>query len=385
MTGVQIKEAIFNQVASRGAAEVAAEIGTDEVTLKSWMLNGRPIDPPVAAKAAELYLNAQLKNRPQEVVMGKPPESSENGHGDVKSVIPGLETNAPGRGEPVFDGMKKAELAGARKLAPLPAPAVTQEKPVKRSDKLPSPNVKKSTKNVSLLFPIYKSVEPATFMTVLAFWDRETMGAELSPGDAMIARSRNRLAKRFLDSGVEWSLWLDDDVVFPCGSAGLYRYLVGSVDPFKKEPLQSHWANQISDHFLNYSTPSRLMSHGKTIVAGCYWDRWGQNTITAVYSQGPNTPFPSDSLHPVDFAGTGCMLVHRRVYEDIAKKFPNMWPEKGECQFFTPIEGPDRMWGEDQSFCHRAKEAGHPTFLDLGLICGHVGSHTYGLPKPVNK
>jgi hypothetical protein len=75
------------------------------------------------------------------------------------------------------------------------------------------------------------------------------------------------------------------------------------------------------------------------------------------------------------------MLVHRKVYEDIAVKFPGIWPKDGEAQFFTPIEGKERMWGEDQSFCWRAKEAGHPTYLDLGLICGHQGAMCYGLPK----
>lgn len=412
MTTEQIKDAIFRECESKTARIVATELGTSEEALRGFLIKGSPMETHVLQKAVEFYVRGSSPTQlPHEVLMGKP-EVVEN-HEEVSSGIPDPFNGGPGEALPVV-----AQLAGARQIstdafdpeeqnvrvvpasnAPPLAPPIKTGALARVADPIPEPpvdNVKESArrpvkkavkatgtpqKNLCLLFPIYKSVDPATFMTILAFWDKSTMGAEMSPGDAMIARSRNRLAKRFLEGDCEWSLWLDDDVVFPCGSAGLFRYLTGGVDPFAKKQVNGHWSNDIPDSFLNYSTPSRLISHGKSLVAGSYYDRWGKDTITAVYSTGPQNRIPADSLHPVDFAGTGCMLVHRKVYEDIATKFPGMWPEKGECQFFTPIEGKDRMHGEDQSFCWRAKEAGHPTYLDLGLICGHMGQICYGLPK----
>lgn len=395
MTSEQIKKAVFEQTQQRSAPTVAQELGITADALTGWLLSGKSVELKTVSKAAELYLNmAASKGRPSEVTMGKP-EAPSVIQGEM-STIPGANgftavANSP---SPRGTMSEKAELAGAGPIAPPLARNIANKgvmatqadpKPEPESDAPTAPKASKPArspaKNLCLLFPIYKSVDPSTFMTVLAFWDKNTMSAELSPGDAMIARSRNRLAKRFLEGTAEWSLWLDDDLVFPCGSAGLYRYLVGAVDPFQKRPQQGHWANSIDDKFLNYSTPSRLMSHGKTLVAGTYYDRWGKGTITAVYSQAPQNRIPSDSLHPVDFAGTGCMLVHRSVYEAIASKYPGLHPEKGECQYFTPIEGRERMYGEDQSFCHRAKEASHPTYLDLGLICGHQGPQCYGIPK----
>ena len=399
MTTEQIKDAIFTQCEAQGSSKVAEDLGTTEQALKSFIIKNAPVETRVLQKATELYLNTpSIASRPGEVLMGKPEVVVEK---EPCMVIPG----ATG-----FSAARPAQLAGASiksqkavvglsvsnapplappvpsgALAAVAEPPVDNVKESSRKQSVETPIASKVRKiperNICLLFPIYKSVDPATFMTVLAFWDKTTMRAELSPGDAMIARSRNRLAKRFLQTDCEWSLWLDDDLVFPCGSAGLYRYLTGGVDPFAKKPVNGHWSNSIDDKFLNYSTPDRLISHGKSLVAGTYFDRWGRDTITAVYSTGPRNSIPSDSLHPVDFAGTGCMLVHRKVYEDIAAKFPDIWPEKGECQFFTPIEGKERMWGEDQSFCWRAKEAGHPTYLDLGLLCGHQGAMCYGLPR----
>jgi hypothetical protein len=63
------------------------------------------------------------------------------------------------------------------------------------------------------------------------------------------------------------------------------------------------------------------------------------------------------------------MLVHRRVFEDIAKTYPDI-----DGNFFHPIDG---KVGEDISFCIRAKKSGHPTFCDLAVPTFHVGYKTY--------
>ena len=34
--------------------------------------------------------------------------------------------------------------------------------------------------------------------------------------------------------------------------------------------------------------------------------------------------------------------------------------------------------GEDQTFCRRAAKVGHQPFVDLGLVCGHIGSTVFG-------
>lgn len=186
----------------------------------------------------------------------------------------------------------------------------------------------------------------------------------------MITRSRNQLAKRFLDTGASWSIWLDSDMVFPFGHAGAYSTMTNMKN--------------VPEKFLGMDTIERLITWNKTIVGGCYWDRRGGGKLIAGSSQPILSPIPSDNLQAITFNGTGCLAVHRQVFLDIAAKFPETMSAESlgnECGFFTNIQTPHRMLGEDESFAKRATDSGHPTYLDLGLICGHIGSGSvFGLP-----
>lgn len=124
------------------------------------------------------------------------------------------------------------------------------------------------------------------------------------------------------------------------------------------------------------------------------------------------------------------MLIHRSVFEDIEKRFPRIarGPDKKGGQWFTSsevslvdqmekakeaLEGPltgEKAYkalqlleaatasaktennlgcGEDVSFCLRAKAAGHQPYVDMGLVCGHLGHCVYGprntSVKPITK
>lgn len=224
-------------------------------------------------------------------------------------------------------------------------------------------------RDVHFCLPWYKHSCPWTTFCLMGVWDKTTMRLDMRPDDAMIARSRNQLAKRFLRSDAKWSVWIDDDMVFPFGHAGLYIQITGM--------------KHLPHKFAGLNTIERLLSWNKTIVGGCYWDRKGSGKLIAGGDQSLTTPIPWDTLYPARFCGTGVLAVHRQVFEDIAKKFPETMSDTSlgnEAGFFTPINTPQRMLGEDEAFGWRAKEAGHPSYLDLGLICGHSGEVLHGMP-----
>lgn len=226
-------------------------------------------------------------------------------------------------------------------------------------------------RSICLLMPTYKFIHPLCHYSIMAFWERSRMRYQQRYGDAEIKRSRNHLARRFLrDTKCEWSLWLDDDMIFPWGDA---------LDFNQKTHLN------MPAQFASLLTPDRLVSWGKTIVSALYYDRHGQNTMTIGAKKAPSVRAPHNSLAPVLYAGMGCMLVHRKVYLDIAEKFPETWNEKApgnECGMFTEnMTAEGRMRGEDEAFGWRALQAGHETFVDMGLIPGHVGEKIYGVPE----
>lgn len=226
-------------------------------------------------------------------------------------------------------------------------------------------------RDVCLCLPVYQPVHGDCFFSFMAIAMKYKQGIRLQyrGNDSMITRSRNHLAKRFLDTGATWSIWFDSDMIFPFGDSGVYMTITNM--------------RHIAEKYLAVNTIERLISHKRTVVGGCYWDRRGGGKLIAGGGSAILNPIPSDTLHPVGFVGTGCLAVHRQVFLDIAEKFPEtMSPDSlgNECGFFTNIQTPHRMMGEDESFAKRATDAGHPSYLDLGIICGHVGTTIHGIP-----
>jgi hypothetical protein len=186
------------------------------------------------------------------------------------------------------------------------------------------------------------------------------------------------------------------------------------------------------DRFAGLNTVDRLLSHNKTLVGALYFGRWAGGK--PVYAEGADIAdeaklarrAPFDVCKPTRWVGTGCMLIHRSVYIDIEKKFPHLarHPDTGDDgNWFTPghefhnpfrealevlndsgaeqsrilkamqiLEAAERRsaqqgvgMGEDVSFCLRATEAGHTPHIDMGLVCGHIGSAVYGTANTKSK
>lgn len=232
-------------------------------------------------------------------------------------------------------------------------------------------------RDVCLCLAVYNDVPQAHYFSMLSVVAKYRMGLriEFRGEDSMITRSRNHLARRFLNTGASWSIWFDSDMVFPNGNSGAYATMTNMKG--------------VADKYFSFHTIERLISWKKTVVGGCYWDRRGSGRLIAGGNKPILNPIPSDTLAGVAFVGTGCLAIHRQVFLDISTKFPETFSEKSlgnECGFFTNIQTPERMMGEDESFAKRATDAGHPSYLDLGLCCGHIGSgNIHGIPASGSK
>lgn len=265
-------------------------------------------------------------------------------------------------------------------------------------------------KKIMLVLPWYKSASPLTAYCVLQLSDKRRTASYINYGDAFVAHSRNGCADLFLESGMDYMLTIDDDMVVPFGNAAWFN---------------AHSKFNLKEPFASYNAIDRLLSHGKTLVGGLYFGRWkgghpmygeGHLSMESVYAHLA----PHNDCKPTRWVGTGCMLIHRNVYLDIEKTFPNLargangkggqWFSSSEhvamdwitrtrdflgdgamtgekaMKAYEMLEGAARDakanstlgMGEDVQFCIRAKQAGHQPHVDMGLVCGHVGQHIYG-------
>lgn len=259
---------------------------------------------------------------------------------------------------------------------------------------------------IAVLLPWYKTTNPLTAFSLLSLVDRSRMKVCLDYGDAFIAHSRNKLASEFLRSSADWAITIDDDMVLPCGNASWFNSVTGFNLPDKSAGL---------------NTFDRLLSHGKTLVGALYFGRWRHGK--GMYGEAGSDDrwirdaAPVNVCKPTRWVGTGCMLIHRSVFEDIEKKFPNLardekgtngnWFTSSEhdltqavdvalAQMGDPSKAAETLreaqaksaknaslgMGEDVQFCIRAAQAGHQPHVDCGLLCGHQGSFIFGQRPP---
>ena len=267
---------------------------------------------------------------------------------------------------------------------------------------IPIPPGTLRTSRVLIALPWYRAAHPLTTVALLTLFNRERMGVVISFGDAFIAHARNKLATKFLASSFEWLLMLDDDMVPPCGNAEWFNQNTGLDLP--------EWA-------AGLNTVDRLTSHGKTLVGATYFGRSPDRP--PVFAEGAQRreeilrTGPRDEVVPTKWVGTGCLMIHRTVFEDVERAFPHLSREsnRGTGQWFTSsehdlhtavstaltqLESADPVvlsdisaglaaglrrtsihsslgMGEDVQFCVRATQSGHQPHVDLGLWNGHFG------------
>jgi transcriptional regulator with XRE-family HTH domain len=232
-------------------------------------------------------------------------------------------------------------------------------------------------KNVILLLPVYRSFSADTHFTLFANYAK--YGAEklgmIQEKRTLIHESRNILVNKFLKTKAEYAIMIDDDMILPCGNEVLFNGRYGAGVPAAS---------------ANLNAISRLMSHSadKQIVGALYFGRHERGQ--AQCEKGMGNAAESKKLRMGEYSGlikdgwvgTGCMRIHRSVFEAMAKEIDNgRWPELAPVEndgwygFFTPLKV---RVGEDVSFCRRASEIGIQSYLDTSLVCLHTGESFYG-------
>lgn len=169
--------------------------------------------------------------------------------------------------------------------------------------------------------------------------------------ESLITRGRNTSVATFLKTEYSHLLFIDADIEFePEDVAELWNMCQADVD----------------------------------VATGCY----PRKELKAPYVAWANgrllKPHELDKIRqpfPVDYAGTGFMMIKRRVFEILQVLHPDWKYEEGhvgECWGFfqDPIEDGIHL-SEDYFFCKRVREAGMSVMMHPKVRLKHWGTHRY--------
>lgn len=141
-----------------------------------------------------------------------------------------------------------------------------------------------------------------------------------------------------------------------------------------------------ADIGFHYEQIYQLLVHQKEFVTAAY----SMKVIPPQYNFEIHPSFETDgSLIRLNHIGTGFQLVHRTVFEDIAKDFPDLKYQPSEKHRIISQKNKDNSYHyyqtmidggiipEDISFCRRYNETGGKIWLDPDISLTHCGNHIF--------
>jgi len=153
---------------------------------------------------------------------------------------------------------------------------------------------------------------------------------------SLVYDSREKLTMAALESGADYLLWLDSDMVFE------HDLLTRMLESIKGKDF-------VCGLYFKRRKPYNACLY-KTIRLGLKPDE----SITEEYDN-----YPKDSVFEIDACGFGGVLMSAKLAKDVVEHFHTA---------FIPIPG----YGEDISFCIRAKKMGYKLYCDSSIKLGHV-------------
>jgi hypothetical protein len=227
--------------------------------------------------------------------------------------------------------------------------------------------------NATICAPILDRPTLPFLWAIAHFMKKYEMGLQIQ-ADTMINRSRNMLADRFLKSGVTWSIWIDGDMILPIGNRDWFRWTTGSTT--------------IPDEYCAYDAIERLLSHNKPVVGGVYASRKWRGQLVCQPEIHPKDHqdktlsneirrASAKGLHEVTWIGFGVAAVHREVFLEIQRRFPDLAPKTEFAPWGFFDTEPGDIAGEDEVFSRRARACSIPIWLDTQLQCGHAGTTAF--------
>lgn len=162
---------------------------------------------------------------------------------------------------------------------------------------------------------------------------------------SLVYDARNSLARNAIVEGFDRVLWLDSDMEF---QPDLYKRLKEDLDEGRD--------------FVSGLYVTRKGTIKPVIFEECGYKHMGGNEVkplaTTYYE------YPKDQIFEISACGFGGVLMNVSLIKEVEAKYGLP---------FAPMLG----FGEDISFCMRAKELGYKLWCDSRVKMGHIGLTTF--------
>lgn len=163
---------------------------------------------------------------------------------------------------------------------------------------------------------------------------------------SLIYDTRNSLIKYAVNGDFDRVLWFDSDMTF--GPEAL-EYLNEDI---------SKGFEIVSGLYFRRKPP-----YTPVLFSKCEIVHLGNGLIDPVYE--PYNEYPEQSIFEIAACGFGCVMMDMKAVKQLIKKYGMM--------LFMPVAG----FGEDLSFCIRARSAGLRIWCDSRVKLGHVGEMVF--------
>lgn len=174
---------------------------------------------------------------------------------------------------------------------------------------------------------------------------------------AGVVEGRNEVARKFLDEKQsEWLLFIDADMGWDIDAL---ERLVASAHPTDR-PI-------VGGLCFGFGPITDRMDHANAVIKKPFPTVFNLVKSDDDYGFRANWNYVSGRMTECDATGAALLLIHRTVLERMRDKFGETW--------FDRIRHPDakKLWGEDTSFCYRAKAGlGVPVFVHTGIRSSHA-------------
>jgi len=233
--------------------------------------------------------------------------------------------------------------------------------------------------------PLYGGMSAGQFtksmMDLTAF--SQSYGLRVQPffifNESLITRARNYIADEFMRSDCTHLIFIDGDIGFsPESVLVLWHYSVEKnldivCGPYPKKSISWEKIKAAVDQGKADEDPNVLE------------DYVGDFVLSVVKSGQHNMNEPIECSE----AGTGFMLIQRKVFEDFSKAYPELHylPDHKRTEnfdgsreivaYFLDVIDNKRHLSEDYMFCHWSRKIGKKVWIVPGIKLEHVGSYSF--------